>query len=428
MMIKKDIGELLEQGVINTDTAQQIQKYYDNKKESSNNKVFIVFGILGALLIGLGLLLIIAHNWMWMSKEVKLTFALTPLLITQLLGGFVILKKREEILWREASAILLFFAIGAAISLVSQIYNVAGNVGVFTLVWMLVSLPIFYLLRSFIVMMMYVVGITFFALDAHGLAFPEYQSFYYWPMLLAALPYYLSLYKKKHSDRYLVFIEFLLAFSLTISVATLVKDSSEIIYVTYFSLFALLYMLGDLHFTDKQPWHLRAYRIWGFIGTMVMLYMLSFVWFWDDLAIAGFSLSEEFSKPDIFMSVILFIMAAVLLISNIKKGIWHYYQAVALVFILFIGIFILGFYSAFSVVLINIIILFIGIAYVVEGGRKDQLLMFNLGLGIVSLMVVSRFFDTQMSFVFRGISFVLLGIGLFMANYWMLRKRGENEK
>jgi hypothetical protein len=220
----------------------------------------------------------------------------------------------------------------------------------------------------------------------------------------------------------------LLALSFTIAISTLVKDSGEILYITYFSLFALLYLLGDLHFINQQAWHLKVYRIWGFAGTMVMLYMLSFVWFWEDLATAGFSLSEELGKADIFMSAILFIMAALLLISNIKKGKWHYYQGVALVFILFIGLFLIGLFTTFSVILVNIIILLIGMAYVVEGGRKDQLLMFNLGLGIVSLMVVSRFFDTRMSFVFRGISFVLLGAGLFMANYWMLRKRGEDEK
>ena len=418
----------MDQGILNTDTAQQIQIYYDRKKKLSHHKVFIVFGILGALLIGLGFLLIIAHNWMWMSQSIKLTFAFTPLLMAQLLGGFVILKKREEILWREISAILLFFAVGAAISLVSQIYNVAGNIGTYTLVWMLLSLPVFYLLRSFIVLMMYVVGITFFAIDAHTLVFPEFQAYYYWPMLLAALPYYLSLYKQKHSDRYLIIIEFVLALSLTISISTLVKNSSEIIYITYFALFALLYLLGNLHFTNQQLWHLKAYRIWGFMGTMVLLYMLSFVWFWDDLASTGFSLTEEFGKPDIYMAVFLFIMAGLLFISHFMKGKLRYYQGVSMVFILFIVVFPLGLYTAVSVVFINIIILLIGVAYVVEGGRKDELLMFNLGLGIVSLMVVFRFFDTQMSFVFRGISFMLLGVGLFMANYWMLRKRGADEK
>ena len=428
MTIKKDIAELLALGILNAETAQQIRMYYDGKQKQSNNKVFIVFGILGALLIGLGLVLIIAHNWMWMSKEVKLFFALLPLLLSQLLGGFVIFKKREAVLWRETSAVLLFFAIGSAISLVSQIYNVSGNIGAFTLVWMLLSLPVFYLLRSFTVLMMYIVGITFFAMDAHGLAFPEYQSYYYLPLLLAAFPYYLSLYKEKHSDKYLIFIEFLLALSLTISISTLVKNSSEIIYITYFSLFGFMYMLGDLHFNGKQAWHLKAYRIWGFIGTMVMLYMLSFVWFWDDLASADFSLTEQLVLPDFLMSVFLFIMTGLLFLYYLKKGKLYYFQGIAIVFILFVGVFFLGLYAAFSVVLINMIILLIGMAYVVEGGRKDQLLMFNLGLVIVSILVISRFFDTQMSFVLRGIAFVVLGIGLFGANYWMLRKRGHDEK
>ena len=83
MSISKDIFELLEANVISEETAEKIREYYQIKKEDSTNKLFIVFGILGALLVGLGLILIIAHNWDELSRTTKIIFAFLPLIVGQ---------------------------------------------------------------------------------------------------------------------------------------------------------------------------------------------------------------------------------------------------------------------------------------------------------------------------------------------------------
>jgi uncharacterized membrane protein len=44
-----------------------------------------------------------------------------------------------------------FFAIGANISLVAQVYNIPGDLNSFIITWMLLSLPLVYLLQSSIV-------------------------------------------------------------------------------------------------------------------------------------------------------------------------------------------------------------------------------------------------------------------------------------
>jgi uncharacterized membrane protein len=91
----KDIPELLKAGVITKETADSIQDYYQTKSGSSANRLFIVFGILGAILVGLGIILIIAHNWDELSRATKTLFAFLPLLIGQVLCGFVLIKKQN---------------------------------------------------------------------------------------------------------------------------------------------------------------------------------------------------------------------------------------------------------------------------------------------------------------------------------------------
>lgn len=62
MNMIKDIPELVKAEVISEETADKIRDFYRNKRGQSTNRLFIVFGILGGILVGLGIILIIAHN------------------------------------------------------------------------------------------------------------------------------------------------------------------------------------------------------------------------------------------------------------------------------------------------------------------------------------------------------------------------------
>ena len=148
MSLKNDIQDLLNADIISSETAERIQTYYQRKKGQNSNRLFIVFALLGAILIGLGIILIIAHNWDELPRMIKTIFAFVPLIIGQGLCAYTLWKRKESTAWRESSSVFLFFAVGASISLISQIYNIPGNVSSFVLTWMLLILPLVYLLRS----------------------------------------------------------------------------------------------------------------------------------------------------------------------------------------------------------------------------------------------------------------------------------------
>lgn len=80
MSLSKDLSELVNSEIITPETADRIQDYYDEKKGTSANRLFIVFGVLGTLLIGLGIISIIAHNWDELSRITKTFFAFLPLI------------------------------------------------------------------------------------------------------------------------------------------------------------------------------------------------------------------------------------------------------------------------------------------------------------------------------------------------------------
>ena len=98
-MLKKiidDLDELLDRQVIDQITAEKIRLYYKDQEGDQKNRQYVIFGVLGALLVGLGVILIVAHNWDNLSRSTKTILGFTPLLLAQVLSGFTLLQKRER--------------------------------------------------------------------------------------------------------------------------------------------------------------------------------------------------------------------------------------------------------------------------------------------------------------------------------------------
>lgn len=425
MSIKDDIPELIENGIITQETADKMVAFYESKGGTSKNRLFIVFGILGATLVGLGIILILAHNWDDLSRLTKTIFAFIPLLIGQLASGYTILKKSQSVAWRETSGAFLFFGIGASIAMVSQIYNISGDLTSFMLTWMLLALPIAYLLKSSVVSIFYIIGITYYL-------FPNYQSsgpeeLIYLFLLALILPYYYLLYKRNPNGNFINFHHLFIPISLLIALGSWVNHNAELMVVAYLSLFGIFYLIGQFPFLEKQKLRNNSYKILGSLGTVSMLMGLTFDFFWKDLIRHDFTKHPMVSSSEFILASILSIIALGLLVHNLRKHPLREMKPITPVFLIFIILFIIGMNASYVVVLVNLLVFSIGVMTIREGARLDNLGVLNYGLLIIGALVVSRFFDKDLSFVVRGLLFISVGVGFFLVNYTMLEKRKRNE-
>jgi uncharacterized membrane protein len=426
MSILKDLPELIKANIITDETADKIRNYYGTRKDSSTNRLFIVFGILGSILVGLGIILIVAHNWDELSRSTKTFFAFLPLIVGQIFCGFVLIKKQESIAWRESSSAFLFFAVGACISLVSQIYNIPGEMDSFLRTWMLLCLPLVYVMRSSITSLLYLNGITYYAtLNYWSYSSPEHH--FYWLLLLGILPHYYMLYKNRPEGNFMIFHNWSIPLSLIISLGTVTETTGDLMYVAYISLFGLFYLIGSLDFFAAQKTRNNGYKVLGSLGTLVLLLALSFDWYWQALRTEDFKLNEMITSPEFFAATILSLLAGGAFYLYQKNKPFSDIKPLAPIFILFIVAFILGMSSPVAVVLINLFIFGIGILTIRSGAKQDHLGILNFGLSIITALVICRFFDSDLSFVIRGILFVLVGAGFFAGNYLMLKKRRAND-
>lgn len=426
MAIQKDINELLEAAVISPEVARSIEAYYAGKKGNSSGRMIMAFGILGAILCGLGTILIIAHNWDELSRPLKTMFAFVPILIGQAACLFTLLKRRESQVWREASSGFLFFAVGASISLVSQIYNIPGNISSFMLTWMLLTLPLVYLLRSSATALFFLIGISYYAMETGYFTHHNQMHWYYWPMLAALVPHYIRLLKEKPGGNFTAFLNWLMPASLLVALGTVGLHELPLLFVAYIALLGLLYIIGNSSLFRQQKLIKNGYMILGLLGMSGLLLNFSFEWVWSFLPEYHFEGIDSMASGEFISAFLLTTAGTILLIRKIKSSGPEGIRPFEPVFLIFIPLFMAGVSGASMQVPVNLLVLALGVLTIREGTKKDHLGIINYGLLLISALVACRFFDSDLSFVARGILFVLLGIGFFMANYWILKNRKEH--
>lgn len=426
-MKRKELEELLQAGIISQSISDDILAYFESKKKDSPNRLFSIFGALGALLVGLGIILILAHNWDQFSKSVKTIVAFTPLLVGQIIYAYVLLRKSNQMGWREGATTFLFLAVGACISLISQIYNIPGSLGDFLFTWMLLCLPLIYLMRSSLAPLLYLIGITVFGMESSYFSPDEPEFYWYWLMLAAALPHYLRLVLKEPLGNSTFIHHWAVLLSVTICLGTFHHDVSEYLFVAYFSFFGICMLIGRNSLLQKSPSWSNAYLIIGALGSLTLMFIFSFEAVWENLISEDISRKEQLLSREFWLAFSLTLIGTFMLINRWRTIAIQQWNPIGAAFLLFAIIFLPGIaYPQIAMIIINLAILSIGILIVTDGAKKDHLGRLNFGLLIISVLILCRFLDTEMSFVLRGIIFVGLGISFFAANYFMLQKRKKH--
>jgi hypothetical protein len=85
-------------------------------------------------------------------------------------------------------------------------------------------------------------------------------------------------------------------------------------------------------------------------------------------------------------------------------------------------------YFPYSVILMgftNMLLFLIGVGFIVYGVKNASLLLSNIGMIAVCALIVMRFFDSDLDFLWRGIIFLLLGAALLLVNVKMLRAKKQ---
>jgi uncharacterized membrane protein len=421
---------LVSDGVLPAETADKLRRRYGETPAGGGRQLAIlIFGIVGAALIGAGVILLVAHNWDDLSRAARTALAFAPLATAIALGGWVLARRRGSAPWCEGAATYWALTIGSTISLVAQIYQIHGDPARFFLTWILLGLPIVYLLRSGVVACLYFIGATTWAGCARGV-YARGTSLWYWGLLALTLPYLLWLWRKDREAWQAVLTGWALAICLCIGTGLSLGAALDGAWIgAYTGLLALMYLAGARWFGGARSVWQRPWQTVGALGLGVVALLLTYDWPWKDI---HNSVDAWTTGPVMIigntLAALLPIAAICLAAREARRAGWEELDLVMVGVAPLCGV--VGYalasagrLGALPQALFNVYLLALGLGALVAGIRGNRLGRVNAGLLALSALIVARFFDSDLSFLARGVAFILVGTGFLTTNVVMLRRK-----
>jgi uncharacterized membrane protein len=149
--LRQEIDIWLDEGIISLGQKKKILARYRVLEEADEKagpgKLVTTISVLGAILVGIGIILFVASNWSEIPRWGKL-FLIFAFMVTFYGLGFYLRYEKED--YPKVGAALIFLGsivFGAGIFLIAQIYHITVHYPNGPLIWGLGVLPLAYLLR-----------------------------------------------------------------------------------------------------------------------------------------------------------------------------------------------------------------------------------------------------------------------------------------
>jgi uncharacterized membrane protein len=429
-----ELPELVTHGILSQETADALRQHYSSQPPGEPRRIgFILSAILGSLLVGAGIVLLVAHNWDFLSRPVRCGIAFTPLVLSQALAVFVLLRRNGSAAWRETAAILNVAAIGTAIALVSQTYQIQGDFARFILVWMILALPIVYLFQTSVGLSAWFVGVAVWAVSSkHGDFFGvSPNDLWSWPLLFLAVPAFVTLLRQNRNGYGTLLATTALAIACAFSLGQTDDMGAQSFWRCSFAAYwSLVYLVGVVCFHDWRPACSHPFVALGWIGILSLAVFLSFQDQWRNRQWQNAVDFVPRHYPDLlaFGIQVAWIAAALLLAgyalwkkrkSNLAPAALTPIVLIAWLIAKQTGDGLVPFLA------LNFFLLALGVYTLLRGIRSGRVVEANLGMVVIAVLATARFFDSDLEFVVRGVAFILIGVGFLATNLVVFKRKAR---
>jgi uncharacterized membrane protein len=423
----RELPDLVRREIVPASVAARLRDHYGEPapRVRPSTRALGVFGVLGATLIGLGVILLLAHNWVELSRAARAALVFALLLGAQALGGFALLARRGSVAWTESTPCFLALSVGASLALISQTYQLPGEPRGMILIWMLLIAPLPYLFGAALPAIGYWVGITVWVLmdPYHPTSLPL------WALLAAiALPDLFRATRWRELSARNSLQAWVVAVCLPLAMLVLFALESGTVWALFAPALGAAMVAASRIADERDLAQLGLpFRFLGTLGLGSLVVVLSFG-IWDALPFWPTE-SEEIWRARIALGLALLLVGFVLPWAwrEVMAKRWHraLLLSAPVPFALALGA-AEGGEDVASVLLINAYGLGLGLAAVLAGLRAGRIGTTNAGMLLLAALIAARFVDADWSFLIRGLIFIGLG-GAFLGLNLRLRARLQRE-
>ena len=379
-------------GIITAEQAQAIRNRYASDSPEAGgsaigNRVVTVIAVMGAALIGLGIIAFIAANWSEIPKLAKLALMVVGTPAIYVIGWFIGYRFGYA---RIGIAIILLGAIafGASIHLVAQTYHVPVNHPNLVSLWFLGVIPLAYITHSRAIMGLSII------------------------LFLAAAGFRAQEWALDFEEEVTFMVPFMVP--------------------AFLALGAFLFAAGRMQarFADTRHFA-RLFDLAGLLVVAAAIYVLSFNSLWE--AMAEYRPSFAVLSVEYWLAVgIAGLAAAVMLgVAGWRTGqrpgqIWWEAGAVGAMAVIAAAMWLgLAFGGAWLWWAFNLVMLAGVLAMIAAGYRLNRAYLINLAVPIFAITLFTRYFEFGLGLLGQSVAFIVAGVILLAGGFGMeyLRRR-----
>lgn len=384
----------------------------------------ILFAVIAAALIGLGIIALFAANWDEFSPPARTVVALCPLFVAQLLVWRYLKTQRQGRplpIWREATALFWLLSIGAAMALIGQTYQVPANMALFLKAWWWLGLPILLLLPSYSVWLCLLCAVPVLSIDLYIASVLSLgQGYFLLLLLFLALQWqYGKPYAAQTRMLHWAVIIFCFIYCLASHISTLDYWRSQMSFSGIILFITALYLFGHATSTatriNKLRWFAATYLA-------IVLLLSTQPYPGSNLFYLGLNdftrLFSSYEGINILLAICLLALAT-----------WQFYRQksvpkVPLAFTAsIIMLTLLPLSAAVLAAVASLLIAVFALLFMYQGAQNNRLTITNFAFVWLSLLIMIKFMDSDISLTLKGMIFILLGGLLLILNLWLLKKR-----
>lgn len=417
------------EGLLSPQQAEVLRQRYPKPKVGAPWGV-IIFSGLGAVVCGLGVILLLAYNWQDIPKAGKLALIFMSILASHATG--LKLFTLED--WRkplgEAMTLLGTMLYGAGIWLVAQIYHIDEHFPNGFLLWGLGALALAWAMPS---VAQGILSVVLLAIWACSEAWGFDRAIHLAPFLILLAVGALSWRMKS----LVLLVSTLAGFNFALLVAVGAFESGLVLTV-WLNLSAAFVAAGRLcrrfgKFTESEP----VWQFFGWLGFLVCLYLFTFAGLLDnvlDWAKTGGKTSHLTVQIYAWAALAVTVLAWLPVLA--KRAWWSGDQSppetsrgedwlVPLTAILVQVICVSQLYQLEWLVAgpFNLVFLALSVAWMGRGCRQGHVRPTVLGSLMFVALATARYFDLFESLLVRGLVFLVVGAILFAEGILFMRAR-----
>jgi len=421
-----EIDRWVTEGIISAPQAKKIKgRYTDSDQGVAWSKV--IFLSIGAILIGLGIILFFAYNWQKIPKFAKLAVVFSSLIAAHVSGFMMRRSAGKYMVVGEGLHVLGTMIFGSGIWLIAQIYHIDEHYPTVFLIWGLGATFLAWALPSIahgiIAAILLVLWNSFEAFDFLN---PNYAAPFI--TLFAVLPLAWLLRSKVLYG--IGVLAYLLALAFTVG------RFHQDMWIAVLCFNAAL-LIGAGMMMEKKVIFPEGGHVQEFIGSIAyvaILYAFTFPGFGDHVSFLPDRLPEMLFFFG-FAAAALAIWAVVVIVhQRVAHGIKELLQneqflvLPVTLLVLLIATGPSGFSGWGKASLFNIIFLAYCILLILRGCKASNLRIVIIGCVLLAVLTMSRFADLFESLLTRSIVFLLLGAALFGVGIYYSRSKGERQE